>query len=80
MQHIQATTNHDNAYTCKYEPMQQQQHINDTKQMPMTTTHTTKPMTMQTHTHAPTIARDGHADVNTMPQALERPGEAAGTL
>ena len=44
--------------------------MKDTKQMPMTTTHATKPMTMQTPAHAITSATDGHADVNAMPQAL----------
>ena len=48
--------------------------------MLMTTTHATKPMTMQTHAHAITSAIDGHAGVNTMPQVLEHPGEATGTL
>ena len=48
--------------------------------MPMTTTHATKPMTMQTRAHATTSAIDDHADVNTMPQTLKHPGEAAGTL
>ena len=80
MQHIYATTNHDNAYTCKYEPMQQQQHMNDTKQMLMTTTHATKLITLQTHACATTSATDDHADVNTIPQALECPGEATGTF
>ena len=60
--------------------MQQQQNMNDTIQMPMTTTHATKPMTMQTPAHATTSATDGYENVNTMPQALERPVEAAGTL
>ena len=48
--------------------------------MPMTTTYATKLTTMQIHAHATTRATYGHADVNTIPQALQRPGKAAGTL
>ena len=54
--------------------------MNDTKLMPMTTKYATKLITMQTQAPATTSATDGSADVNTMPQVLECPGEAAGTL
>ena len=37
-------------------------------------------MTLQTHAHATTSTTDGHAEMNTMHQALERPGEVADTL
>ena len=44
--------------------------MNDAKQMPMTITHATEPMTMQTSAHVTASATDGRADVNAMPRGL----------
>ena len=44
--------------------------MNDAKQMPMTITHATELMTMQTSAHVTASATDGHTDVNAMPQAF----------